>query len=105
MSLYVDGSRVGASSTNFAQAYDGYWRVGGDNLGGRPQQVVSRSTEPLDGARMPRMMPRRPRKAAGSAGEDRGVAAKGLHLADYGVWVRRPYDSWYLRPFAVLPKI
>jgi hypothetical protein len=54
---------------------------------------------------MPRRVPRRPRKAAGSAGEDRGVAAKGLHLADYDVWVRRPYDSWYLRPFAVLPKI
>ena len=53
---------------------------------------------------MPRTMPRRPRKAAGSAG-DRGVAAKGLHLTDYDVWVRRPYDSWYLRPFAVLPKI
>jgi hypothetical protein len=39
MSLYVDGSRVGVSSTNFAQAYDGYWRVGGDNLGDRPQQA------------------------------------------------------------------
>jgi hypothetical protein len=77
MSLYVDGSRVGASSTNFAQAYDGYWRVGGDTLGGRPQQVVSRSTEPLGGARMPRMTPRRPRKAAGSAGEDRGWLARG----------------------------
>jgi hypothetical protein len=38
-------------------------------------------------------------------GEDRGVAANGPHLTHYDVWVRGPYDSWYLRPFAVLPKI
>lgn len=38
-------------------------------------------------------------------GEDRGVAANEPHLTDYGVWVRGPYDSWYLRLFAVLPKI
>jgi O-antigen/teichoic acid export membrane protein len=38
-------------------------------------------------------------------GEDRGVAANGPHPTHYDVWVRGPYDSWYLRPFAVLPKI
>ncbi len=35
MRLYVDGSLVGANSTTSAQAYNGYWRVGGDNLKGR----------------------------------------------------------------------
>jgi hypothetical protein len=40
MSLYVDGSRVGTNSTNFAQAYGGYWRVGGDNLGGWPSRLT-----------------------------------------------------------------
>jgi hypothetical protein len=34
MSLYVDGQLIGTNSTNNAQPYTGYWRVGGDNLGG-----------------------------------------------------------------------
>ena len=37
--LYVDGLQVGARSTPTAgQAYDGYWRVGGDSgLGRHPE--------------------------------------------------------------------
>jgi hypothetical protein len=34
MSLYVDGQLVGTNATTSAQAYNGYWRVGGDNLNG-----------------------------------------------------------------------
>jgi hypothetical protein len=34
MSLYVDGQLVGTNATTSAQAYAGYWRVGGDNLNG-----------------------------------------------------------------------
>jgi len=34
MALYVDGRRVGTNSSHTAQAYHGYWRVGGDNLKG-----------------------------------------------------------------------
>ena len=35
--LYVDGMRVAQrTDTTSAQAYSGYWRVGGDNLGGWP---------------------------------------------------------------------
>ncbi|MRG60096.1 PKD domain-containing protein [Agromyces sp. CFH 90414] len=35
--LYVDGRRVGArADTTSGQAYSGYWRIGGDNLGGWP---------------------------------------------------------------------
>ncbi|MBA8792666.1 PKD repeat protein [Friedmanniella endophytica] len=42
MRLYVDGLAAGAKSnvTN-GQAYTGYWRVGGDNLGGWPNQPSS----------------------------------------------------------------
>ncbi|WP_404311372.1 PKD domain-containing protein [Agrococcus terreus] len=37
MTLYVDGVRVGTrADTTSAQAYQGYWRVGGDNLGSWP---------------------------------------------------------------------
>jgi large repetitive protein len=32
MALYVDGQLIGTNSTTTAQAYTGYWRVGGDNL-------------------------------------------------------------------------
>lgn len=32
MALYVDGQLIGTNSTTSAQAYTGYWRVGGDNL-------------------------------------------------------------------------
>ena len=35
MTLYVDGRKVGTNgSTTAAQAYTGYWRIGGDNLNG-----------------------------------------------------------------------
>ena len=34
MALYVDGQRIGVKPTGAAQAYVGYWRVGGDNLNG-----------------------------------------------------------------------
>lgn len=37
MRLYVDGEQVGSDpSVTTAQAYQGYWRVGGDNLNGWP---------------------------------------------------------------------
>jgi PKD repeat protein len=37
--LYVDGVQVGVDpATTSAQPYDGYWRVGGDNLGGWPDR-------------------------------------------------------------------
>ncbi len=38
MALYVDGVRVGRNSVTGNQSYTGYWRVGGDNLGGWPSQ-------------------------------------------------------------------
>ena len=42
MALYVDGALVGSDSTvTSAQAYTGYWRVGGDNLGGWPSIPAS----------------------------------------------------------------
>ena len=35
MTLYVDGKQVGTNGgTTGAQAYTGYWRIGGDNLNG-----------------------------------------------------------------------
>jgi hypothetical protein len=34
MALYVDGQLIGTNPTTTAQAYTGYWRVGGDNLTG-----------------------------------------------------------------------
>jgi Concanavalin A-like lectin/glucanases superfamily len=34
MTLYIDGQQVGTNPTTSAQAYNGYWRVGGDNLNG-----------------------------------------------------------------------
>jgi hypothetical protein len=36
MALYVDGAAVGTNPTTFAQRYTGYWRAGGDSLGGWP---------------------------------------------------------------------
>ncbi|WP_281423668.1 PKD domain-containing protein [Microbacterium flavum] len=37
MTLYVDGKRVdGRADTTSGQPYTGYWRVGGDNVGGWP---------------------------------------------------------------------
>jgi PKD repeat protein len=42
MDLYVDGKRVGRrADTTSAQNYSGYWRIGGDNLGGWPEQPAS----------------------------------------------------------------
>ena len=34
MALYVDGQLVGTNTSSSAQGYNGYWRVGGDNLNG-----------------------------------------------------------------------
>lgn len=42
MALYVDGKRVASDpGTTTAQAYSGYWRIGGDNLNGWPNQPSS----------------------------------------------------------------
>ena len=42
MALYVDGKRVGhRSDVTSGQPYSGYWRVGGDNLGGWPNGPAS----------------------------------------------------------------
>jgi hypothetical protein len=41
MRLYVDGSLVDSNSITSSQPYSGYWRVGGDNLGGWPEQPSS----------------------------------------------------------------
>jgi hypothetical protein len=34
MTLYVDGQLIGTNSTTTAQGYNGYWKIGGDNLNG-----------------------------------------------------------------------
>ena len=34
MAFYVDGQLIGTNTSSAAQAYSGYWRVGGDNLNG-----------------------------------------------------------------------
>ncbi|WP_157677001.1 PKD domain-containing protein [Auraticoccus monumenti] len=39
MRLYVDGVEVGSNPNTGAEPYTGYWRVGGDNLGGWPGPV------------------------------------------------------------------
>ncbi|HZB51856.1 MAG TPA: LamG-like jellyroll fold domain-containing protein, partial [Mycobacteriales bacterium] len=41
MALYVDGARIGTNGTTTSQPYDGFWRVGGDNLNGWPAQPSS----------------------------------------------------------------
>ena len=41
MSLYVDGIKQGTNSPANAQGYRGYWRIGGDNLNGWPNQPSS----------------------------------------------------------------
>jgi PKD repeat protein len=42
MVLYVDGKKVAADAgTTSAQVYQGYWRIGGDNLNGWPSQPAS----------------------------------------------------------------
>ncbi len=42
IALYVDGRRVGQDpSVTGAQVYNGYWRIGGDNLNGWPNRPTS----------------------------------------------------------------
>ncbi|HTW19116.1 MAG TPA: LamG-like jellyroll fold domain-containing protein [Mycobacteriales bacterium] len=41
MSLYVDGVKVGSNPTTTNQTYNGFWRVGEDNLNGWPSQPSS----------------------------------------------------------------
>jgi hypothetical protein len=41
MALYVDGTLVGTNPNTIAQAYNGFWRAGGDNLNGWPLQPSS----------------------------------------------------------------
>lgn len=41
MQLYVDGNVVASNSVTTNQSYNGYWRVGGDNLNGWPSQPSS----------------------------------------------------------------
>lgn len=41
MAFYVDGVRVGRNGQSANQSFAGYWRVGGDNLNGWPNQPAS----------------------------------------------------------------
>jgi hypothetical protein len=41
MTLYVDGAKVAHDGQTQNQPYAGYWRIGGDNLGGWPNQPTS----------------------------------------------------------------
>jgi len=41
MSLFVDGTLQGSNAQTASQEYNGYWRVGGDNLGAWPNQPNS----------------------------------------------------------------
>jgi hypothetical protein len=41
MALYVDGSPVATNANATSQAYNGYWRAGGDSLGGWPSAPSS----------------------------------------------------------------
>lgn len=41
MTLYVDGAKVAHDGQTSNQAFNGYWRIGGDNLGGWPNQPSS----------------------------------------------------------------
>ncbi|MBV9821834.1 MAG: fibronectin type III domain-containing protein, partial [Actinobacteria bacterium] len=41
MNLFVDGAKVAHDGQTGNQSYAGYWRVGGDNLGGWPDQPTS----------------------------------------------------------------
>jgi large repetitive protein len=43
MVLYVDGSPVGTNPTTTNQSYNGYWKIGGDNINGWPGQPSSSS--------------------------------------------------------------
>ena len=58
MVLYVDGQKVASdASTTTAQAYPGYWRIGGDNLSGwpnRPPATTSTATSTTSPSTRPR---------------------------------------------------
>jgi len=41
LKLYVDGALVGSDSITASQSFDGYWRAGGGNLSGWPDQPSS----------------------------------------------------------------
>ncbi len=41
MRLYLDGALVDSNGVTTSQGYQGYWRVGGDNIGGWPDQPSS----------------------------------------------------------------
>jgi hypothetical protein len=41
LTLYVDGAKAAHDGQTQNQAYQGYWRIGGDNLGGWPNQPAS----------------------------------------------------------------
>ncbi|WP_354576115.1 LamG-like jellyroll fold domain-containing protein [Frigoribacterium sp. UYMn621] len=41
LKLYVDGALVGSDSITASQSFDGYWRAGGGNLNGWPDQPSS----------------------------------------------------------------
>src|SRR5262249_12726675 len=41
MVLYLDGERPGSDPAATSQPYTGYWRIGGDSLGGWPNQPSS----------------------------------------------------------------
>jgi hypothetical protein len=41
MALYVDGVLVGTNPNTVAQSYNGFWRVGGDNLNAWPNRPTS----------------------------------------------------------------
>jgi hypothetical protein len=42
MALYVDGAKIAQNTQTKNLSYVGYWRIGGDNLGGWPNQPTSR---------------------------------------------------------------
>ena len=44
MAFYVDGQLIGTNPSSSAQAYSGYWRVGGDNLNGFYSKVSCEAT-------------------------------------------------------------
>ncbi|TFW00235.1 PKD domain-containing protein [Leifsonia flava] len=41
MALYVDGALIGTNGQTDAQAYDGYWRIGGDNTWGSSSPFIN----------------------------------------------------------------
>ncbi|MDF9279079.1 signal peptidase I [Arthrobacter sp. EH-1B-1] len=41
MALYIDGQLVGSNPNRAAESYNGYWRIGGDNLAGWPNRPTN----------------------------------------------------------------